>query len=158
MTTKNINNILVNFMNKPMFVSNSSRPISAKILFQWFWFAQSLKKISVNIYNEFIYSVKNLWIYIFPFQIIYKRSKIKLNRFHLREFITVDKVKNSSSEKEIEFALPIFSTAFSILKSVPDWVSFLKNVLSGTEKEMVNSYVLTDSKYFFKLSTKVAVS
>lgn len=59
-----------NLIDKSVFIGNSSRPVTRKSMFQWFWFADALKGILFCLTNKGIDTSENFFISLLPKKII----------------------------------------------------------------------------------------
>ena len=104
---KNIDRIVGNFINKPVLIIDSSRPISRKLMFKRFRLSNSFKRISCNIFYQFFYSLEDFFIGRFPFVKVIKSFCVKIDNC------------NHSESASIFFTLP-----FSI-SAIPSSKNFL---------------------------------
>ena len=44
--------IILNFINQPMLLINSTRPVACKVMFEWFRFANTLKWVTFDGFNQ----------------------------------------------------------------------------------------------------------
>lgn len=63
---RNQNCIIRNLINKPVFVIDSSGPVTGKGMSQWFRFANTLKRIAFGFLNEGIDTVQSLFFCFLP--------------------------------------------------------------------------------------------
>ena len=63
----NNNGIVCNLVNKAMFTCDSAGPTTFELIFQRFGFPNAIKRIAVDVFEKFNYSVSNLSVGISPF-------------------------------------------------------------------------------------------
>ena len=128
LTTCNKNIILViNFIDKSMLMSDSSRPVTCLIKLEKFRFANSLKWSALYTFKNFQYLFKDLLVVNRPIAKIIKGFTLKIKLSHLLKRKSLVKDSNSSSENEI---VSLFPSRFLIVSASVDLQSALLNYRS----------------------------
>lgn len=110
---KDIYCIVSDFVNKPVFIIDSSRPVAGKFVLERFGLSDSGKWISGNVFYEVFNSPENLFVCGFPIVVVFVSRFIKSNDC------------NHNAASSILFTLP-FSISLSPSRSISLFTGLLR--------------------------------
>jgi uncharacterized membrane protein HdeD (DUF308 family) len=158
-TTGNKNIVMIiNFINKPVLISYSSRSITGFIEFKKFRLSNSLIRGAFYAFNKFKYLFENLLVINRPVTKILKGIRVESKLSHLSLSKSFARELNSSSEKTtVSLGFSRLTMALLMRSLYALWLSFFVKPKSGTgEMEISNAFSFLNSSLI--LSKKSVVS
>lgn len=150
--------LIINLIDKSMFMSDSSRPVTCLIKLEEFRLSNSLKWGAFYTFQKFQYLLKDLLVVNCPIAEIIKSFTVKSKLSHLLTFKSLIKDSNSSSENE---TILFFRSRFLIALETRSSYSFLLSffVKPKSDKDEIEiSIESSPLNRVFTLSKKSIVS
>src|SRR6478735_7657465 len=123
-------------VNQAMFVSNTPRPKSFVLMFQWFWFSQSIERVFTQVVQKFNYSLKDFRVFFCPFGKMFQSLVFKNYFTHGSLSSCLLKSSNSSHVKEVTLPSSTFLIALSKRLKYSSFVSFNGKLLGSSSIEI----------------------